>query len=128
MFWLRSALALIVGAVVVVVGSEGTDWLLRAQHLFPPVEARLDAAQYWIAIVHRCMWGVAGSAVAAFLAPSRPMLHALILGGIGFAANLAGLIAMWSFGDHWYPAVLTITALPCGWLGGVLAGGRRRAA
>ena len=58
------------------------------------------------------------------------MLHAIILGGIGFVLALAGCFMMWKLGNHWYPIALVVTALPCTWLGGKLAfalGARPRA-
>jgi len=49
------------------------------------------------------------------------MLHAIILGGIGFAVALLGCIVHWGQGNNWYPIALVITALPCTWLGGKIA-------
>jgi hypothetical protein len=48
------------------------------------------------------------------------MLHALIPGYLGVAANVAGAIVMWSYGNHWYPFTLTALALPGAWVGGKL--------
>ena len=70
------------------------------------------------------IYGVFGSYVTARLAPSRPMLHALILGVIGAAASVAGAVMAWNrvaeFGPHWYPLALIVLALPESWLGGQL--------
>ncbi len=129
MTWLRSALALIAGFAAVVVLSEGTDLALQAAGIFPPFRGVPFATPLLlIATLHRSIWGVLGSFIAARLAPRAPLAHAMILGGVGFAANIAGLIFMWNLGAHWYPLALTVLALPCAWLGGVLAGARRRTA
>jgi hypothetical protein len=128
MTWLRSALALIAGIVAVVALSIGADMAVMAAGYSFEQPAGPSPGLLLFATLYRCLFGVAGSAVAALLAPRRAMLHAMILGGIGFAANIAGLIAQWHLGAHWYPIALTALALPCAWLGGVLAGARRRPA
>ena len=52
------------------------------------------------------------------------MLHAMVLGFLGLAANVAGAVATWSrvpsLGPHWYPVALTALALPTAWAGGKL--------
>ena len=68
-------------------------------------------------------WRKSASDVAK-LAPSRPMTHAIVLGAIGTAAALAGVIAEWKAGNQWYPIALVVLALPQSWLGGKLAARR----
>jgi hypothetical protein len=52
------------------------------------------------------------------------MMHALILGALGFAASLAGAVAMWNkmpaIGPKWYAVALVVLALPPAWLGAKL--------
>ena len=128
MTWLRSAVALIAGFVVVVALSIGADFAVMAAGYSFEQPAGLSVSLLLFATLYRCAFGVAGSAVAAVLAPRRAMLHAMILGFIGLAANIAGLITQWHLGAHWYPIALTVLTLPCAWLGGALAGARRRPA
>ena len=40
------------------------------------------------------------------------MGHALVLGGLGLVASVAGAVAMWDFGPNWYPLALVALALP----------------
>lgn len=120
---LRSAGALLAGLVAVVLLSVGSDELMRLLGLFPPAEQGMsDPALNLLALAYRCVYGAVGSWIAAALAPRRPMLHALILGGIGFILSIAGAIAMMPrhLGPDWYPIALILTALPCAWLGGLL--------
>jgi hypothetical protein len=67
---------------------------------------------------------VAGAYLTARLAPSRPMMHALVLGALGFVASLVGAVVTWNkgaaFGPHWYPVGLVLLAMPQSWLGGRL--------
>ena len=48
---------------------------------------------------------VAGGYVSARLAPSRPMLHAMILGGIALAPAPEGALVVWSAIDEKVPQV-----------------------
>jgi hypothetical protein len=114
----RSAVAVLAGLAAVVVLSIGTDKALVALGAFPPIET---LPMLIAATVYRSAYAVVGGYLAARLAPEQPMLHAIILGMIGFAVALFGCITMWHAGNHWYPIALVITALPCTWLGGKLA-------
>jgi len=116
----RSAVAVLAGLAVVVALSEGADYVAMTFGLLS-FDGPDPTAAFAIATVYRSVAAVAGGYTAARLAPERPMLHTWILGGIGFLAAIAGCIAGWKYGNHWYPIALVITALPCTWLGGKLA-------
>lgn len=121
---LRSAAAILLGFLAVVILSLGTDQVLHVLNVYPPWgEPMRDASLNLLALAYRCVYGVVGSYIAARLAPHDPMRHALGLGFVGLALSLAGAIAtiaMADFGPKWYPIALVLTALPCAWLGGVL--------
>ena len=122
--WLRSILAIVAGFVAVVVLSIATDAALSAAHIFPPADqAMLDPKLLFCALAYRSVYGALGSYIAARLAPRAPMWHAMILGGIGEVASIAGVIAALpgTLGPIWYPVALAITTLPFAWLGGALA-------
>jgi hypothetical protein len=113
---LRSLMAVLLGMVVVFILSLGTNKLVRILGVFPDGN---PAA----ALIYRSAYIVLGGYIAARFAPSRPMAHALILGGIYFvfACFFAiTLIPMQYFGPTWYYVGLCITALFCAWIGGVL--------
>jgi hypothetical protein len=117
---LRSAAAFFSGFVVVVVLSLGTDQLLRILKIFPALDQRMDDSLLLLAFGYRTIYSVIGAYVVARFAPYAPMGHALISGALGFVLSLAGAIAMWRLGSHWYPIALVLTALPTAWLGGAL--------
>jgi hypothetical protein len=75
-----------------------------------------------LALSYRIIYTVLGSYIAARLAPFSPMLHAWVLGVIGFVIGTAGAIATipLHLGPAWYPIAIAVTALPCAWLGGRL--------
>jgi hypothetical protein len=103
-----------------------TDMVLHAIGVFPPWGQSMvgfDGALL-LATVYRTIYGIAGSYLAARLAPDRPMLHAIVLGGIGLAASIVGTVVTWNkgpaFGPHWYPVALIVLALPQARAGGKL--------
>jgi hypothetical protein len=83
-----------------------------------------DANPAWLimlVVVYRTIFNTAGSYLAARLAPTKPMKHALILGMIGLLLGIIGTIVMWDIPPHWYPILLVILTLPAAWFGGKLA-------
>jgi hypothetical protein len=72
---------------------------------------------------------VVGSYIAAKVAPGKLMLFALGLGVVIAALQLNNAIfrlRTYDTGPVWVPVMLMLAALPCAWLGGVLA--RKKAA
>jgi hypothetical protein len=118
---MRSAGALLLGFIVVVVLSLGTDQLMRGLGLFPPLDQPMHASGLLLlAFVYRSIYVIFGSYIVARFAPYAPMHHALVSGLIGLVLSLAGAIAQWNLGSHWYPIAIVLTALPYAWLGAVL--------
>ncbi len=119
---LRSVVAVIAGLLVIGILSTATDFALGALHIAPSVSERWSDTMLLLAMVYRIVYSVAGCYLAARLAPTRAMQHALVLGAIGFAASIAGAVTMRDVGPAWYPITLIVTAMPCAWLGGKLHG------
>lgn len=104
--------------------SIGTDVSMHAIGLLPALGEPASSPMLLVATLYRSVYGVIGSYIAARLAPSQPMTHALILGFLGFVVSLIGAVVTWNkgpaFGPHWYPVALIVLALPTAWLGGKL--------
>ena len=119
---LRSVGAVLAGLIAVIVLSTATDAVLHSTGVFPPLGTPMSDSQFAFALAYRSIFAIAGSYLAARLAPTRPMQHALILGVIGFVISLLGTIATWNggpeFARKWYPIALVLTSIPYGWLGG----------
>ena len=121
---LRSVGAVLAGALAGIFLSLGTDLLMHAIGFFPPLGQPMASGPLLVATVYRTIYGVIGSYIAARLAPYRPMLHAMVLGFLGFLVSTIGAVVTWNreaeFGPHWYPVALILLALPSAWLGGAL--------
>jgi hypothetical protein len=89
--------------------------------LFPPLDLPMhDSGLLILAFAYRGVYVIFGSYLVARFAPYAPMQHALVSGLIGLVLGIAGAIAQWNLGSHWYPIAIALTALPYAWLGAVL--------
>jgi hypothetical protein len=128
--WIRSAVAIVAGFLVTAVASVATDAIMHATGVFPNSPRAMSDPLFILASGYRALFTVAGGFVTARLAPDRPMRHAWILGGVGFAAGLAGVVFYFlagraQLGPAWYPVSIAVEAIPCVWFGGRLAAGIR---
>lgn len=120
----RSVAAVVGGFLTVVVLSLVTDQVLHVLHVYPPWKQPMyDAGLNLLALSYRIVYTVLGGYITARLAPRSPMRYVWILGTIGFVFGVIGVIATLPLhlGPAWYPIAIAVTALPCTWLGGVLA-------
>ncbi|HMF94043.1 MAG TPA: hypothetical protein VKE96_07115 [Vicinamibacterales bacterium] len=119
----RSIAALAGGFVTTAALSLGTDVLMHGLHVFPPWGEPMSDGLFVWATAYRVAFTVLGGYVTARLAPARPMWHVQVLGVVGLLAATAGAVATWNRvpGPKWYPVLLILTALPCVWVGGLLA-------
>lgn len=123
MLILRSVLAIVAGLLFIFVTHSGTDLILESMGIFTPPTVRFDTPWMIVtAIAYRAIFSVIGCYIAAALAPSRPLLHAMILGGIGVVLSTLGVLvaAKMDLSPLWYPVALVVMTLPCAWLGGRL--------
>jgi len=124
----RSVVAVLIGILVGAALSLGVDEILHMMGVYPPWGKNMSDGLFALATAYRLVFSVIGCYVIAWLAPYRPMLHALIGGAIGLVLCIAGAVATWNkdIGPHWYSVLLTVTALPCSWIGGWLWESRSR--
>jgi hypothetical protein len=123
----KSIGAVVAGFIVVFILSVATDAVLEKIGVFPP-QTNGGLFVPWmlaLALAYRIVYTVLGGYVAAKLAPTTPMRHALILGAIGFVAAAIGFVVNADKSQAWYPIALIVTALPCTWLGGKLVAVRK---
>jgi hypothetical protein len=105
-----SALAIFAGLAFTVATTTLADQFLSAPQ---------SDIEWAVHLLYRLLFDVGGCAIAAGLAPARPLRHALILGAllVGFAA--AWLLQSWKDPSvpRWHPLALTLLALPTAWVG-----------
>jgi len=119
--WLRSAGALLLGLVVVVVLSLVADQVARMLGLLPTLDQPApEASALVLPFAYRSVIVVLGAYIVARFAPYAPMGHALASGVLGLLLSILGAIAQWDLGSHWYPIAIVLTAVPYSWLGGVI--------
>jgi hypothetical protein len=70
---------------------------------------------------------MAGSFLAGRVAPRRPMLHALVVGGIAYMVSLAVTAILWTEAPRWFHMAAVLLQVPAAWLGGLLLARRHRA-
>jgi len=120
----RSVGAVFAGLVFIFASHMGTDAILHATRVFPPVGESMSDGLFTFAFAYRAVFSVIGCYITALLAPWRPMQHALILGFVGVILSAAGAAAAWNavppLGPKWYSVLLVVSALPCAWIGGSL--------
>jgi hypothetical protein len=117
---MRSIGAVALGFFLIGVLAIGTDAALRSaipQHFGPG--GRVDDVGLLLFMqLYVFAYATFGCWLAARLAPSRPMRHALILGVLGLVFNVAGTVAMWHTAPAWYHVVALSLVMPAAWLGG----------
>ncbi len=118
---LRSTNAILAGFIAVFVLSLGTDQVFHELNVYPAWgQPMTGTGLLLLALSYRIVYGIGGGYLVAKLAPRNPIRHALIMGGIGFVLTVAGGIAMWDLGAHWYPIALALSSIPCAWYGAKL--------
>ena len=117
---LRTAGALIAGFLAVAALSTAADAVLHALNYYPNDGTVGSDAELAFALTYRTAFTVLGGFVTAWLAPSRPLRLATILGAIGTIFAILGAVAMWSVGHNWYPVGIVALAIPSTALGGWL--------
>jgi hypothetical protein len=117
---MKSILAVVAGVIFIVVVTTIVDILLHVAGVFPPMDQPIDDKLSALATSYRVVISVAGAWLTARLAPSKPMKHAMILGYVGVALGLIGVVATWNLGlgPRWYPIALVALAIPQCWAGG----------
>ena len=126
---LKSIGAVLAGLIFIFVTHSGVDLFLESLGIFTPTTQRFETPWMLVtATIYRTVLSIAGCFLTGMLAPSRAMLHALILGFIGLALSTAAAVILipMDLGPAWYPITLAVLAVPCAWIGGTFAERRRQ--
>ena len=119
---LRTALAVVVGFVLIGALAFGAGTLLAGA-----MPASFDATGtpttlplLLLTTAYVGLFATIGCYVAARLAPAHPMRHALALGVLGLALNVATSIPVWGDVPAWYLGLNVTLTMAWAWLGGRL--------
>jgi len=117
----NSILSVVLGMLIVVVLSVGTDYILESLGFFPSIaDGLFDTELLVIAFLYRSIFTVIGGYLTASFAPNREMHHVRMLGVLGTMFGIAGVYFGWDLLQHWYPIAIAVTAFPLVYLGGWL--------
>lgn len=116
----RSILAVLAGFVLIFALATGTNLLLAAvaPDTFPGSGIVTDNVALVLTLVYVAVYAIGGCYLTARLAPSHPMRHALILGALGLAFNVMGVVATWGQVPAWYSLIGLVLTMPYAWIGG----------
>src|SRR5678815_1191954 len=103
---LKSIGAVLAGLIFIVISHTAVDKILEGLGIFPHPDQGLHVTwMLLLALAYRTVLSIVGCYITGVLAPSRPMLHALILGFIGLVVGTIAAITVMPMGlsPAWYP-------------------------
>lgn len=119
---IKSIGAVVAGLVFIVITHTGSDAILENAGILPKGHLFVGTGLILVVLGYRAIFSLLGCYLTAWLAPRRPMKHALVLGVIGLVLASIGAIvtANMDLGPAWYAWTLAVISLPIAWLGGKL--------
>lgn len=117
---LKSIGAVLAGLIFIGVTHSAIDAILEAIGILPQGHLNIGAGMILFVILYRAVFSFIGCYLTARLAPKNPMLHSLILGGIGTILSAVGAIvtADMNIAPAWYGWSLVVMAIPIAWVAG----------
>lgn len=119
---IQSIAAVVAGFVLAGALNVGTNALLArvAPSLVPTGAPVTDPAALVLICAYVAAFGILGCYVTARLAPARPMLHALVTGGLAFAMSIPLTLSAWNDAPAWFNVYNLLAVMPYAWIGGRL--------
>ncbi|HEX6371312.1 MAG TPA: hypothetical protein VF006_20505 [Longimicrobium sp.] len=117
----RSILAIVAGFVLAGALNVGTNTVLARvapEMVPPPGTPNTNTTALFVILAYVALYGILGCYVTARLAPSRPMLHALIVGGLALAMSIPVTISVWNDTPAWFNVYNLLAVMPYAWIGG----------
>jgi hypothetical protein len=117
---MKSIVAIAVGFVLTAVLNVGTNAVLAkvAPGLIPTGAPVTDPPALVLVCAYVAAFGILGCYVTARLAPSRPLFHALVLGGIALAMSIPVTIMAWNDTPAWFNVYNLLAVMPYAYVGG----------
>jgi hypothetical protein len=119
---MRSLWAILAGWILIGILSFGSQQIMHSMSpwAFDSRGGTMNVPMLLLTILLSCCFGIVGCYVAARLAPSSPMKHAMILGVIGLLLSAAGSYVGRDLFPSWYLILNPLLILPLAWIGGRL--------
>ena len=116
----KSIVAIVAGFVLTFVLNVGTNAVLAkvAPDLIPTGAPVTDPAALVLICAYVAAFGILGCYVTARLAPSRPLFHALVLGGIALAMSIPVTVMAWNDTPAWFNVYNLLAVMPYAYIGG----------
>jgi peptidoglycan/LPS O-acetylase OafA/YrhL len=117
----RSILAIVAGFVLAGALNVGTNTFLSRvapEMVPPPGTPNTNTTALLVICAYVALYGILGCYVTARLAPSRPLLHALIVGGLALAMSIPATIAVWNDTPVWFNVYNLLAVMPYAYVGG----------
>jgi uncharacterized membrane protein len=117
----RSILAIVVGFVLTGALNIGTNAVFAAvaPDLVPrPGTPTTNTGVLLVICAYVALFGILGCYVTARLAPSHPMRHALIMGGLALAMSIRVTISAWNDAPAWFNVYNLLAVMPYAFIGG----------
>lgn len=117
----RSILAIVAGFVLAGALNVGTNTLLSRvapEMVPPPGTPNTNTTALLVICAYVALYGILGCYVTARLAPSRPLLHALIVGGLALAMSIPATMAVWNDTPAWFNVYNLLAVMPYAYVGG----------
>lgn len=117
---LRGILAVLAGLFLIPILNLATNAALgRMLPEWYPASGRVEfVPALLLSCAYVAAFGILGCYVTARLAPSRPMLHALILGALGLAVSIPTAMMAWNDAPAWFNLYNLLAVIPYAWIGG----------
>jgi hypothetical protein len=119
----RSILAIVVGFVLTGALNVGTNTVLSRvapDMVPPPGTPNTNTAALLVICAYVALFGILGCYVTARLAPSRPLLHALIMGGLALAMSIPVTLSVWNDAPAWFNVYNLLAVMPYAYIGGTI--------
>ena len=116
----QSIIAVVVGFVLTALLNFGTNAALAMAGVLPTGGPVTDPATLVMICAYVAAFGILGCYVTARLAPSRPLLHALVLGAVALAMSIPVTIMAWNDTPAWFNVYNLLAVMPYAYVGGRL--------
>ena len=117
---LKSIGVILLAFISITLLSITTDFLLESIGILPdPNKGLFDTRAIILVLAYRGIYTIFAGFIIAKLAPSKPILHAIILGAIGIIITVLATTEP-SFSDKaplWFGYTMAAITIPCLWLG-----------